>query len=207
MLDLSNFALYDAARTMRLSIESVPREELLAGIPAELVVASPALAERLHVPAASEEELLRRRAEFAALDEETGWRLWVNPVPAPDGRTVFLSAPDALPVTDGAPDHAIASAGFIVGDTAGVLEWVMQVTDAETEEAALTALSALLSGTGEPPHAARLTELATGAVLMSWPIRAGNPIRALSAAAKGWPEVRFREEDFVFTLRPEAGDL
>lgn len=206
MIDLSHYVLYDAARTLRLSLEPVPRGELLRELPGELVVSSLLLAFRLGCEATSVDVMTGRAAEFAELDEESAFRLWENPVAAADGRTVFVSAPDSLPDVAGAPDFGLASAGFLIGGTAEILDWVMSVTDAEDADEARLELSRLLSGTGETPHAVRLTECATGAVLQRWPVRCGNPLRALTASARSWPEVRYAEDDFTFTLKSDLAE-
>lgn len=206
MIDLSHYVLYDAARTLRLSLEPVARAELLRELPGELVVCSPLLAFRLGCEAVSLDVMTGRAAEFAQLDEESAFRLWENPVAAADGRTVFISAPDSLPDAAGAPDFGLASAGFLIGGTAEILDWVTSVTDAGDADTARLELSRLLSGAGETPHAVRLTECATGAVLQRWPVRCGNPLRALTAAARSWPEVRYAEDDFTFTLKSDLAD-
>lgn len=203
MIDFSRYALFDRARTMRLSLEALPRESLIADIPGELAVASPILAAMLGIERLTEEVMLARSDEFAALDEETAFRLWTSPAASADGRTVFISAPDALPEMDGTPDWGIASAGFLIGSAEEMLRWAGSLTGAETTEGMRLELSKILSGTCEPPHAAVLTDLVQGTEIMRWPVKCGNPIRALSAAAAQWPEVRYAEDDFRFTLRED----
>lgn len=204
MLDFSRYALYDARRTTRLTLEPMGRAELLSGLPGELVVTSPVLAAMLGAEVMGDAQLLARREELSSLDEDSALRLWLNPFPAEDGRTVFISTPDALPEVDGTPDWSIRSAGFLIGPVEGVCDWVRTVSDAESADEIRRTLSAILSGTCEPPHAAKLVELSSNIVLQRWPVRCGNPIRSLSAATQAWPEVRYPEEDFVFRLREDA---
>ena len=112
MLDLQRYAFYDAKRTMRLTLEPVSILEMLQDLPGELLFSAPLPAARLGVPCASPDVMHARAAEFAQFDEETAFRLWFNPEPSADGRSVYVSAPDALPEMNGAPDFGIASAGF-----------------------------------------------------------------------------------------------
>ena len=196
MLDFSHYALYDSARTMRLSLEPMTRTQMLADFPGEIVISSPLLAARLGCEAADAEAMQRRREEFAALDR----------TPARDGRIAYVSAPDSLPDVEEEPDWGISSAGFLIGSVAEISEWVKRMTDADDPASILRELSRILSGCSEPPHAAQLTDLSTGAVIMTWPVRCANPIHALSAAAESWPEVRYREEDFDFSLKSDLAD-
>ena len=117
MLDLQRYAFYDAKRTMRLTLEPVSILEMLQDLPGELLFSAPLPAARLGVPCASPDVMHARAAEFAQFDEETAFRLWFNPEPSADGRSVYVSAPDALPEMNGAPDFGIASAGFLIGST------------------------------------------------------------------------------------------
>lgn len=202
MMDFSRYALYDEHRTVRLTLEPLSLRELLDSMPGELLITSPVLAARLDREVVSDGELLERRDELDGLDEDSALRIWMTELPSADGRTVFLSAPDALADTDGAPDWSIVCAGLLVGSVEDLCGWVRGVSDADDAESIRHVLSAILSGTVTPPHAARLTELASGRVLQSWPVRCGNPIPALSAAAQAWPDVRWTEEDFSFSLKP-----
>ena len=206
MLDFSHYALYDSARTMRLSLEPMTRTQMLADFPGEIVISSPLLATRLGCEAADAEAMQRRREEFAALDEESALRIWLNRTPARDGRIAYVSAPDSLPDVEEEPDWGISSAGFLIGSVAEIAGWVKRMTDADDPASILRELSRILSGCSEPPHAAQLTDLSTGAVIMTWPVRCANPIHALSAAAESWPEVRYREEDFDFSLKSDLAD-
>ena len=104
---------------------------------------------------------------------------------------------------NGAPDFGIASAGFLIGSTLEMLQWVQSLTGAETPDEQRSELSKMLSAACETPHAAILTELSSGTELMRWPVQCGNPIRALSQAAAQWPEVKFAEDDFEFSLKPD----
>lgn len=203
MLDLQRYAFYDAKRTMRLTLEPVSILEMLQDLPGELLFSAPLPAARLGVPCASPDVMHARAAEFAQFDEETAFRLWFNPEPSADGRSVYVSAPDALPEMNGAPDFSIASAGFLIGSTFEMLQWVQSLTAAQTPDEQRSELSKMLSAACEPPHAAILTELSSSTELMRWPVQCGNPIRALSQAAAQWPEVKFAEDDFEFTLKPD----
>ena len=95
MLDLQRYAFYDAKRTMRLTLEPVSILEMLQDLPGELLFSAPLPAARLGVPCASPDVMHARAAEFAQFDEETAFRLWFNPEPSADGRSVYVSAPDA----------------------------------------------------------------------------------------------------------------
>ena len=107
MLDLQRYAFYDAKRTMRLTLEPVSILEMLQDLPGELLFSAPLPAARLGVPCASPDVMHARAAEFAQFDEETAFRLWFNPEPSADGRSVYVSAPDALPEMNGAPARAV----------------------------------------------------------------------------------------------------
>ena len=159
MLDLQRYAFYDAKRTMRLTLEPVSILEMLQDLPGELLFSAPLPAARLGVPCASPDVMHARAAEFAQFDEETAFRLWFNPEPSADGRSVYVSAPDALPEMNGAPDFSIASAGFLIGSTFEMLQWVQSLTGAQTPDEQRSELSKMLSAACEPPHAAILTEL------------------------------------------------
>ena len=165
MLDLQRYAFYDAKRTMRLTLEPVSILEMLQDLPGELLFSAPLPAARLGVPCASPDVMHARAAEFAQFDEETAFRLWFNPEPSADGRSVYVSAPDALPEMNGAPDFGIASAGFLIGSTLEMLQWVQSLTGAETPDEQRSELSKMLSAACEPPHAAILTELSSGTEL------------------------------------------
>lgn len=96
MLDLQRYAFYDAKRTMRLTLEPVSILEMLQDLPGELLFSAPLPAARLGVPCASPDVMHARAAEFAQFDEETAFRLWFNPEPSADGRSVYVSAPLSL---------------------------------------------------------------------------------------------------------------
>lgn len=206
MIDFKRYAFYDRDRTMRLTLEPMSREALLAAIPGEIVAASALLAARLGLERAPDELLRARAAEFAALDEETGFRLWINAPADREGRTVYVSAPDAMPDVGDAPDWCIASGGFLIGSAEEILAWAGSHAGLETVEECRDELCRILSGVTEAPHAAVLRETATDREIMSWPVRCGNPIRALSAAAAQWPEVCYAEDDFDFALKPDLTD-
>ena len=91
MLDLQRYAFYDAKRTMRLTLEPVSILEMLQDLPGELLFSAPLPAARLGVPCASPDVMHARAAEFAQFDEETAFRLWFNPEPSADGRSVYVS--------------------------------------------------------------------------------------------------------------------
>lgn len=203
MMEFSNYALYDENRTLRLSLEPIGQKELLESMPGELIITHPLLAARLGRELVADEELLERRDELDALDEDSALRIWLTTLPSLDGRTIFLSAPDGLADTDGAPDWSITCAGFLVGSVEKLCDWVKRVSEADDPDAIRYVLSAIFSDTMESPHAVKLTDLTTQKVLQIWPIRFGNPIPALSAAAKAWPTVRYTEEDFTFTLKKD----
>lgn len=204
MMDFAHYALYNESRTLRLSLEPVSREALLESMPGELIITHPLLAARLGREWVTDEELLERRDELDALDEDSALRIWLTTLPSADGRTVFFSAPDGLADTDGAPDWAITCAGFLVGSVEKLCDWVKEVSEADDPESIRHVLSAIFSDTLEPPHAAKLTDLTTNEVLQMWPIHYGNPIPALSAAAQAWPAVCYTEEDFTFFLKADV---
>ena len=118
MFDPNRFQLFDAARTLTLTIGPVSRSDVLADFPAELIVSDEILAARLGVEPVPPSVITARIPELKALDEESVRRLWVNPVPTSDGRTVFVSPVDALPDTGDAADWGLRSAGFLVSDPA-----------------------------------------------------------------------------------------
>lgn len=198
MFDPNRFQLFDAARTLTLTIGPVSRSDVLADFPAELIVSDEILAARLGVEPVPPSVITARIPELKALDEEAVRRLWMNPVSTPDGRTVFVSPVDALPDTGDTADWGLRSAGFLVSDPAVLGDWVEENYATDDIAAALSHFLSIDLMRSE--SAVRLTETATGNVLALWPVRNDNPLKALARATESYPEVRYDDEDFEFRL-------
>lgn len=205
MFDPERFVFYDAKRTLMLTVGPLSRREALQQLPGEIVVWDPVLAARLGLDPVPPEVMNIRSREFRELDEDELLRIWRSPVPSSDGRTVFVSPPDALPDSGDAPDWGLLSAGFIAGSLEPLVDWVRTTYGAEDPSEIRTALSRWLSIDAErTERAVQLVDLAAEAVIAQWPILHDNPLRAFNAAAASWPEVRYGELDFDFALKPEA---
>lgn len=198
MFDPNRFQLFDAARTLMLTIGPVSRSDVLADFPAELIVSDEILAARLGVEPVPPSVITARIPELKALDEESVRRLWMNPVSTPDGRTVFVSPVDALPDTGDTADWGLRSAGFLVSDPAVLGDWVEENYATDDIAAALSHFLSIDLMRSE--SAVRLTETATGNVLALWPVRNDNPLKAFARATESYPEVRYDDEDFEFRL-------
>lgn len=205
MFDPERFVFYDAERTLMLTVGPLSRREALLQVPGEFVVWEPVLAARLGIEPVPPEVMNIRSREFRELGEDEILRIWVSPMPASDGRTVFVSPPDALPDSGDAPDWGLRSAGFIVGELEPLVDWVRTTYGAEEPDEIRRALSRWLSTDAErTERAVQLVDLAADAVIASWPILHDNPLRAFKAASASWPEVRYSDLDFDFSLKPEA---
>ncbi len=198
------FALYDAGRTLRLEIVPYGIQEALSGIPGEFVVHHPAAAAKLGIDPVTETELAERLPALAELGEDELFRLWWNPAAGAESRRLLVSAVDTLPDTAGAPDWALQSAGCLIADREALESWAEGLEVPETEP--LAALSAFLSQDLFALHALRLTETSSGRTLMLWPLASDNPVPFVRRVAESYPEVRYAEEDFLFSLAPEACD-
>lgn len=206
MFDPQRFMRFDAKRTLMLAAAPLSRAEALGELPGELVVSDERLAAHLGLEALPPEVMNSRAEEFAALEEGDVWRLWLNPTPTVDGRTVFISPVDALPDVAGAPDWGLASAGFLAASGEVLEEWTASMYGWAPEDfreavSRFLSIDVLLTD-----RAVELVELDGGAVLNRWPILHDNPLRALQKATESYPEVRFGEEDFDFMLKPDAAE-
>lgn len=198
MFNPKYFRLYDAERSLMLTIGPLGRREALAGLPGELFLGNPLLAARLGIEPIPESVMNERQAEFASLDETSLLRIWFNPTGGPDGRDVLASPADALPETGTAPDWGLVSAGWFVTDPMTLADWAEERY--ETDDVLLALSTFLSKDIDEEGEAVRLVETATQRILNVWPVQHENPLRALRLATQSWPEVRYAEEDFRFVL-------
>lgn len=204
MFDLHRFMRFDAKRTLMLATAPLPRREALGELPGELIVSDERLAEHLGLECVPPEVMNARSDEWALLEEGELWRLWRSPTPTADGRSIFISPVDALPDVSGAPDWGLASSGFLVAGAEALGEWTQSVYGWPAEDFREAVSRFLSIDVLQMDRAVELVDLASGAALNRWPILHDNPLRALQKAAESYPEVRFCEEDFAFSLKADA---
>lgn len=204
MFDLHRFMRFDAKRTLMLTTAPLSRREALGELPGELIVSDERLAEHIGLESVPPEVMNARSDEWALLEEGELWRLWRSPTPTTDGRTIFISPVDALPDVSGAPDWGLASSGFLVAGAEALGEWTQSVYGWPAEDFREAVSRFLSIDVLQMDRAVELVDLASGAALNRWPILHDNPLRALQKASESYPEVRFCEEDFEYSLKADA---